>query len=223
MPFLNLNLKAKRGTKMDLSKANIKKILGIITFAIVLYAIMSNLPKVLSVIGYVISLLTPFIVGLCIAFILNVIMRLIEDFLKKRLEQSSNTKNPSKIEKWIRPISLLLSLSLVVAMVWILLFLIVPEFKNTVEIVSKEFPDFMKKIQNWLGSILASLPFEINSIAFSDLNWEKIGQWISQFLSRGSSALFNTTIGITSSIFFVLIIYIHNLKRKWQKEDKAIL
>ena len=79
---------------MDLSKANIKKILGIITFAIVLYAIMSNLPKVLSVIGYVVSLLTPFIVGLCIAFILNVIMRLIEDFLKKRLEQSSNAKNP---------------------------------------------------------------------------------------------------------------------------------
>jgi hypothetical protein len=26
-------------------------------------------------------------------------------------------------------------------------------------------------------------------------------------------------LGITSSIFFVLIIYIHNLKRKWQKED----
>ena len=25
-------------------------------------------------------------------------------------------------------------------------------------------------------------------------------------------------LGITSSIFFVLIIYIHNLKRKWQKE-----
>ena len=196
---------------MDLSKANIKKILGIITFAIVLYAIMSNLPKVLSVIGYVVSLLTPFIVGLCIAFILNVIMRLIEDFFKKRLEQSSNTKNPSKIEKWIRPISLLLSLSLVVAMVWILLFLIVPEFKNTVEIVSKEFPDFMKKIQNWLGGILTSLPFEINSIAFSDLNWEKIGQWISQFLSRGSSALFNTTIGITSSIFSALLNFVLGL------------
>lgn len=28
------------------------------------------------------------------------------------------------------------------------------------------------------------------------------------------------TLGITSSIFFILIIFIHNLKRKWQKEDK---
>ena len=27
-------------------------------------------------------------------------------------------------------------------------------------------------------------------------------------------------LGITSSVFFVLIIFIHNLKRKWHKEDK---
>ena len=26
-------------------------------------------------------------------------------------------------------------------------------------------------------------------------------------------------LGVTSSIFFILIIFIHNLKRKWQKED----
>lgn len=29
-------------------------------------------------------------------------------------------------------------------------------------------------------------------------------------------------LGITSSVFFVLIIYIHNLKRRWQKEDKIV-
>jgi predicted PurR-regulated permease PerM len=196
---------------MDLSKANIKKILGIITFAIVLYAVMLNLKTVASVLGYVVSLLKPFIVGLCIAFILNVIMRQIEDYLKKRLEQFNNTETTSKFEKWIRPISLLSSIAIVVAMVWILLFLIIPEFKNTFEIVSEEFPGFMKKFQQWIGVILASLPFEINSIAFSDLNWEKIGQWISQFLSRGSSALFNTTIGITSSIFSAVLNFVLGL------------
>jgi hypothetical protein len=26
-------------------------------------------------------------------------------------------------------------------------------------------------------------------------------------------------LGITSSVFFILIIYIHNMKRKWRKED----
>jgi hypothetical protein len=29
-------------------------------------------------------------------------------------------------------------------------------------------------------------------------------------------------LGITSAVFFVLIIYIHNLKRNWQKEDKSL-
>ena len=28
------------------------------------------------------------------------------------------------------------------------------------------------------------------------------------------------TLGIISSIFFILIIYIHNLKRKWKKEEE---
>ncbi len=28
------------------------------------------------------------------------------------------------------------------------------------------------------------------------------------------------SLGITSTLFFILIIYIHNLKRKWQQEDK---
>ncbi len=30
-------------------------------------------------------------------------------------------------------------------------------------------------------------------------------------------------LGITSSVFFILIVYIHNLKRKWSKEDSVAL
>lgn len=29
-------------------------------------------------------------------------------------------------------------------------------------------------------------------------------------------------LGVTSSVFFILIVYIHNLKRGWQKEDRVI-
>ena len=86
MPFLNFNLKAKRGNSMDLSKANIKKILGIITFTIILYTIMANLSVVGTGFSFVFSLFTPLIVGLGIAFILNVIMRLVEGFLRDKTE-----------------------------------------------------------------------------------------------------------------------------------------
>ncbi len=190
---------------MDLSKSNIKKILGIITFTIVLYTAILNLPKVLSVIVYIFSLLKPFITGLGMAFVLNVIMKQIEDFFKKRLRQSKNIKNPSKIEKFIRPVSLLLSIFSVIAMVWILLFLIVPEIKNTLGIISNEFPNFIKKIQDWIETSMTSLPSEMDSTSTLNLNWEKVEQWVSQLISKGSSALFSTTVGITSSIFGALL------------------
>ena len=212
MPFLNFNLKAKRGNSMDLSKANIKKILGIITFTIILYTIMANLSVVGTGFSFVFSLFTPLIVGLGIAFILNVIMRLVEGFLRDKTENIEiNPKPSSRIEKLIRPISLLLSIGLVVGLIWILLFLIVPEFKNTLENVTKEFPAFMEKAQAWLEKIIALLPFKINAISPEDMNWEKVGQWISKFFSRGSSALFSTTIGITSSIFSALLNFVLGL------------
>ncbi len=212
MPFLNFNLKAKRGNSMDLSKANIKKILGIITFTIILYTIMANLSVVGTGFSFVFSLFTPLIVGLGIAFILNVIMRLVEGFLRDKTENiEMNPKQSSRIEKLIRPISLLLSIGLVVGLIWILLFLIVPEFKNTLENVTKEFPAFMEKAQAWLEKIIALLPFKINAISPEDMNWEKVGQWISKFFSRGSSALFSTTIGITSSIFSALLNFVLGL------------
>lgn len=212
MPFLNFNLKAKRGNSMDLSKANIKKILGIITFTIILYTIMANLSVVGTGFSFVFSLFTPLIVGLGIAFILNVIMRLVEGFLRDKTENiEMNPKPSSRIEKLIRPISLLLSIGLVVGLIWILLFLIVPEFKNTLENVTKEFPAFMEKAQAWLEKIIALLPFKINAISPEDMNWEKVGQWISKFFSRGSSALFSTTIGITSSIFSALLNFVLGL------------
>lgn len=197
---------------MDLSKTNIKKILGIIAFTIVLYTIMTNLSVVGRALNVLLALLAPLIVGLFIAFILNVIMRLIEDFLRARFRKiETKSKMVNRIEKAIRPISLLLSLALVVGLIWILIFLIVPEFKNTAENVSKEFPAFMQKVQKWLEKIIALLPFKINAIKPEDMNWEKIGQWISQFFSRGSSAFFSTTIEITSSIFTWLLNFVLGL------------
>ena len=197
---------------MDLSKTNIKKILGIIAFTIVLYTIMTNLSVVGRALNVLLALLAPLIVGLFIAFILNVIMRLIEDFLRARFRKiETKSKMVNRIEKAIRPISLLLSLALVVGLIWILIFLIVPEFKNTAENVSKEFPAFMQKVQKWLEKIIALLPFKTNAIKPEDMNWEKIGQWISQFFSRGSSAFFSTTIEITSSIFTWLLNFVLGL------------
>ena len=56
---------------MDLNKNNIKKILGIITFTLVLLALLMNMGAVGSWMVFMWGILFPFVLGGAIAFILN--------------------------------------------------------------------------------------------------------------------------------------------------------
>ena len=59
---------------MDFNKNNIKKILGIITFTLVLLALLMNMGKVWSFLAFLWGILFPFILGFAMAFILNIPM-----------------------------------------------------------------------------------------------------------------------------------------------------
>ena len=52
---------------MDFSKKNVKIILGIITFAVVLFSASQNLSVVGAFLSKLLSIITPVIMGLCLA------------------------------------------------------------------------------------------------------------------------------------------------------------
>ena len=64
---------------MDLDKKNSRKIFGFIAFGIILFVAMENLGAVAGAAGRILGLFWPFLLGLCIAFILNIPMRLLEE------------------------------------------------------------------------------------------------------------------------------------------------
>lgn len=63
---------------MELNRDNMKKIAGLITFAILLYLGVQHLDPVLAFLGEVMGIFYPFIIGAAMAFVLNVPMRFIE-------------------------------------------------------------------------------------------------------------------------------------------------
>ena len=63
---------------MEFSKKNIKIILGIITFGIVLFTVSQNLTAVAGFLSGLLKILAPVIVGFCLAFILNIVMNFFE-------------------------------------------------------------------------------------------------------------------------------------------------
>ena len=68
---------------MELNKKNVKIILLIISASILLLWGLNHLDFVLSIIGGAFSVIAPFIVGLCLAFIFNVLLRPLEGLWDK--------------------------------------------------------------------------------------------------------------------------------------------
>ncbi|MDW7662273.1 MAG: AI-2E family transporter [Bacillota bacterium] len=202
---------------MEWSKEQIKKILFVITYALIVLVVVLNFETALGLVGKVFVLLTPFIVGLSMAFILNVIMRGIEQKLL-----------PEQLKKFKRPAALLMSLVLVLGLIFFLLFLVIPEFTNTIEIVSEKLPDAAKRFEAWSLGVIGDLPIDLPDL---EIDWSKITDWATSFLSKGSSALFSTTLGITSSILsavfntllgLVFAIYLLLMKETIAKQFKKL-
>ena len=74
---------------MELDRKNMKKILLMIAFGVVLFLGLQNISAVVGVCRAALGLLMPLIIGFCAAFILNVLLKVIEE----RLFAPLNRKN----------------------------------------------------------------------------------------------------------------------------------
>lgn len=87
---------------MKLDKENTKQIIKIVVIAIVLLVVLLNIETVWNVFKTFLGILSPFIWGLAIAFILNIFMRFYEEKLfktRKKGKSKASSKNITKEEK----------------------------------------------------------------------------------------------------------------------------
>ena len=77
---------------MKLDKENTRKIIFIVVIAVLLYWGLQNLAIIWNAISTLIHILKPFILGACIAFVLNVIVNLIENKWMKNKNRLITTR-----------------------------------------------------------------------------------------------------------------------------------
>ena len=98
---------------MDLSKISIKKIRELIVFTALLVVALWKFDMVLGVLKTIWGIIFPFILGGAIAFLTNVPMSFLERTIFKKAKKENKI-----VKKLSRPISLLLTVVLVVGNVW---------------------------------------------------------------------------------------------------------
>lgn len=200
-----------------------KKVLFYITYTILLLIAVYNYMAVFTLIGLVLNLLLPFILGISIAFILNVLLKIIETRL---FNDNYKYMSIAFVSKLKRALSLILTLVVVFGTLVILSVIIVPEMQTTFSLVVQRAPDLVKETQRWINEFRLNL--RLDFLPEITVNWSSIGQSISQFLQTGGLQFFQATTSVivtivNISIGFVFAIYVLLQKETLKLHTKKLL
>lgn len=191
---------------MELNRDNMKKIRGLIVFAVVVVVLGLHWEKVLILAGACVSMISPFLLGGAIAFVLNVPMRAIENHTPLK-----------KMRKIRRPVCLVLSIALVAGVLAVVIFVVGPELVNTAVSLQKNIPIFFENVQTQAAELFARNPGILMYIEEMEVDWDKVGKDIMGFLSSGAGSVvastFNAAVSIISGVTnfcigFVFAVYV---------------
>lgn len=192
------------GNIMELDRKTIKKILLIVTFGIVLFLGLQNISAVAGVCRAALNLLMPLIIGFCVAFILNVLLKVVEE----RFFAPLNRKSSPLWNRIRRPICIILTLGIIVGILFILIFMIVPELKRAFGLLIDNMPRYAEQVKVWIAQAAAFLKVDASTLTNLEIDWEKLSATVLDYLKRDSGKLVNTTVGITTSIFSAIFNFI---------------
>lgn len=190
---------------MNLNKKNTKQIMFLISFAALMLWIVFNYSLFIDIAKFVIKLLMPLIVGIAIAFIINVPMKQIERKLFK-IEKR-------KHKKMIRVISLILSIILIFGIIGLIMFLVIPEFIEAIINISKSIPksyDFINDIINKINDAYPDIKGYLSSVDVKKIIDSSVNQagsivsTIAMFLGTMISRIIMFFIGFIISIYILL-------------------
>ena len=112
---------------MNLNKENLKKIRGLIVFTVILLIALWNYSLILDVLGQAVGIVYPFLLGGAIAFVINVPM----SFFEEKLFQNQMMKNKKVAQRLARPVSLIITLIVVVSVIGLVVFGVLPKLGDT--------------------------------------------------------------------------------------------
>ena len=189
------------------------------TYVVVLAFIFINIKSVGNVFGSTMAMLKPFLIAICIAFVLNIPMKFYEEKVLDKV-----IKQPKKR----RPLAIILTIITIIAIVVGLVLFIIPQLVESGSTLVKNIPDYVKTLEMFMAEHFSKTE------VFDEL-WnqvlsmgENIIKVVGQVTGSLVSQVVDITVGVTSTIinFFMgilIAIYILLSKEKLGIQAKKIL
>ncbi len=209
---------------MGYDKEKIRQIRGLILFVAGIVLLLLYSGSVLKGLGVLLDILVPFLAGGAIAFVLNIPMRAIEEKLLGRWKG----KWANRIK---RPLSLFLSIVLIVAILAFVIIMVVPKLQETVVLLGVQVPVFAKELLAKLEEMASSDPAlleKLNELEKVKIDWNALFDKAGGFLATGMGSVLNSAVVVASSIiggvvnaFIAIVFAIYILAQKEKLSDQG--
>ena len=194
------------------------------TYVVVLAYILLNISNIYTVFTYIFSILSPILIGIALAFILNIPM----SFFEKKVLKSLDNNKRIFIRNLKRPLAILITLVMVFGIILTLFFFVVPQLSHSISTLINILPSSITSIEKSLSGSLHSTDL-FNKIWPSFANiWNETLTAITSITGSAITNIVNLTIGITTTIInffmaFILSIYMLASKEKLLHQCKKLI
>lgn len=188
-----------------------KKYIPIVTYAIFLYLGISNIDIIGGVISNMLSIFTPLIVGIVIAFILNLLMKIIEERVYPK-----KTKNKFLLKKK-RMISLLSTYIIAITFIVVIILFIIPQVIDSSKTLVEKLPEYGSKITDYGIKLYEELGLSNEIVMNVFGNLKSLLSGLTNFTANTLKAVLSVTMGITSgalNFFMGLVFSVYLLAQK---------
>ena len=178
---------------MQLTKKNIQAIFLGVMGCIVLYWVLNEGERVRAVVNFVLDVAQPFLVGACLAFILNVPMRAFEKMLKKISSPKAR-----------RAVAILLTLISFAVAVAGVVYLLIPQIQETITTLMRQLPPFFLRVEGLIREFLEKNPQVFQWIRdnteLETVNWMSVMEETLNLAGNGLSQILGGTITAVGSV-----------------------
>lgn len=216
---------------MQLSKDTKRFLIFLSVFTIALVLAVSRFEAILSWLIGALSTLSPFIVGVCLAFIISVPMRLFDILLSKENKQGARLVS----DRTRQPLSLVLAIALILLLIVLFGMIVLPQLINTLTSLAGSVMRFVPTAQSWITGLLVwleSYPEVHDAIAplIPDLN--QMASTLIALVQQYAGTAAATVVTNVSSLFgsvtdviisFVFAVYVLLQRETLSRQGKKLL
>ena len=174
----------------------LKSCLRIALSIFLLYLAIHYWPAVASLLATLLGAAAPLILGCALAYVLNLLMSAYE---KRFFPRSTNPK----VARLRRPVCMLLSFVSLLAIVTLIVWLVLPQLVDCIELLIAQLPDAIEKLIAYLDTV----PYLSKDIisTLNSIDWQsKIGD-IAGIVTSGVGNVMGVVISTVSSVFSAIV------------------